>query len=286
MHCFGGLGAVVFDEDKDYEVAVAHAEVEEEKINAAEAGAVVEEDRVVDEAEEVAVVAVAAGAPVVREGEGRDGQEEDNAAGEEERVDDDAYANDGNAEVVVEEDRLVDEAEEVGIAVADVDLVVREGGEGVDGEQWAEENDEEGREEIDVEGEEHRVDDASADDEAASEDFVEDRGLDEVEEVVIAVVAVDPVVREVGGRVDHEQSAEENYEEDGMEGKEEDNVAGEEDEVDDDSVDDEMAAAAALAVSTEESSEEEDPALQHVRTRCVLMSRCTVSIMPLVEVNK
>lgn len=314
----------MFDEDKDYEVGVAHAEVEEEN-NEVGAGAVMEEeDRVVDEGEEVAVVAVA---PVVREGEeervddayandgnadviveedrlvdeaeeiaiavadddlgvredgervdgeqraeengeeGMGGREEDNAAGEEERVDD-AYPNGGNADIIVE-DRLVGEAEEVAIAVADDDLVVREVG-----EQWAEENDEEGmegREEIDVVSEEERVDNASADDETASED----------EEVV---VAVDPVVREAEGRVDAEQSTEENDEE-GVEGKEEDSIAGEEDEEDYVSVDNE-AAAAALALRAEESSEEEDPAVQHVRTTCILMSRCTISITPLVEVNK
>lgn len=233
----------MFDEDNDYEVVVAH-DVEEEKNNAVEAGAVVEEDRAVNEGEEIA--------PVVREGEGREEQEEDNAAGEEERVDD-AYASDGNADVIVEEDRLLDEAEQVAIAVADYDLVVRE-----IGEQWAEENDDEGmerREEIDVVSEEERVDNTSVDDEAASDDFFE---VDEIEEVV---VAVDPVVREAEGQVDAEQSAEEN-DEGGVEGKEEDNIAGEEYE---------EVAAAALAVRAEESSEEEDTAVQHVRTICVLM---------------
>lgn len=89
---------MVFDEEREYEVAVGHIVANE--------GALVEEDRLVDEAE-----GVAAGAPVIREGEGGEGREENNADGEEHRAHDVAAA-------VVEEDREVEEAKRVALAIA------------------------------------------------------------------------------------------------------------------------------------------------------------------------
>lgn len=91
---------MVFDEEREYVFPVGHNMVDE--------GALVEEDRLVDEAE-----GVAPGAPVIREGEGGEGKEDNNADGEEDR------AHEVDA-ALVEDDTEVEEAKRVALAIAAV----------------------------------------------------------------------------------------------------------------------------------------------------------------------
>lgn len=91
---------MVFDEEGEYEFPVGH--------NMANEGALVEEDRVVDDAE-----GVAADAPVIREGEGGERKEDNHADGEEGKTHEVASA-------LVEDDTEIEEAKRVALAIAAV----------------------------------------------------------------------------------------------------------------------------------------------------------------------